>query len=546
MPKQHSVAPPQVLFRSLGRSRTGRLFPGGFVVDHLFDLFVKTTEDYGIIMLDTDGIVRRWNRGAERLFGYTAAEVEGSPGHIIFVPPDQRAGVPELELRTAAEQGRAEDERWHLRKDGSRVWVSGLMISLREHGVLQGYVKVVRDFTERLHLEEAVRQSQKLESVGVLAAGVAHDFNNVLTAIIGNLSLARRALPGASTEKIDELLAAAERAGQRAAELVRQLLNYAGKGRREIRSVDVCRVAHDTIAIVRASVPPKIALRLDVPDRCPPLQADVGQVQQLLLNLVLNAAEAIGDGPGKVDIQVRIRKVATAELRQSYPGFALAARPYTEIKVRDNGKGMDPDTLRQIFDPFFTTKFLGRGLGLAAALGVVRAHGGGIAVDSALGTGTTFTVLLPVEQEMEEPKTVADAVTDAARGEGMVLVVDDEPAIRVLVQRTLEDLGYTVVVAEHGGQAVEMFDRVADEVVLVLLDLAMPILDGADTAVALHTRRSDVPLVVMSGMADEEALARFGKVRIAGFVPKPFSPDQLAQAIAVGLRMQVNHAASEK
>jgi PAS domain S-box-containing protein len=516
------------------------------VIDHLFDLFVETTEDYGIIMLDADGIIRRWNRGAERLFGYTAAEVEGAPGHIIFVAPDQRAGVPELELQTAAERGRAEDERWHQRKDGSRIWVSGLMTSLHEHGVLQGYVKVVRDFTERLHLEQAVRESQKLESVGVLAAGVAHDFNNVLTAIIGNLSLARRALPGADTEKVDELLAAAERAGQRAAELVRQLLNYAGKGRREIRPVDVCRVANDTVAIVRASVSPKIVLRLDVPDRCPPLQADVGQVQQLLLNLVLNAAEAIGDGPGKVDIRLRVREVPTLELRQSYAGFALAERPYTEIKVQDDGKGMDPGTLRQIFDPFFTTKFLGRGLGLAAALGVVRAHGGGIAVDSAPGNGTTFTVLLPVEQEMEEPKTVADAVTDAARGEGLVLVVDDEPAIRVLVQRTLEDLGYTVVVAEHGGQAVEMFDRVADEVVFVLLDLAMPILDGADTAVVLHARRSDVPLLVMSGLADEEALARFGKVRLAGFVPKPFSPDQLAQAVAVAVRMQVNHAGSDR
>src|SRR4051794_38086140 len=160
----------------------------------LFDLFLSSTEDYGIILLDPDGRVQRWSRGAERLFGFQAHEVEGTLAHQIFVPPDRLAGVPEVELQTARERGRAEDERWHLRKDGSRVWVSGVLIALRDNGSMRGFAKIARDFTERRRMDEAVRQTQKLESVGVLAAGVAHDFNNVLTAILGNVSLVRRRL----------------------------------------------------------------------------------------------------------------------------------------------------------------------------------------------------------------------------------------------------------------------------------------------------------------------------------------------------------------
>ncbi len=503
--------------------------------DNLLDLFLSATEDYGIILLDPDGRVHRWSRGAERLFGYEAHEVEGTSAHEIFVPPDRKAGVPEVELRTAAEQGRAEDERWHMRKDGTRFWASGVMVALRENGALRGYAKVVRDFTERRKLEDAVRQTQKLESVGVLAAGVAHDFNNVLTAILGNVSLVRRRLAEVgAAEGIDDMLDSAERAGQRAADLVKQLLNYAGKGRREMQPVDICQVTADALAIVQASVSRKIRISRDVPDNCPLIQADVGQLQQLVLNLVLNGAEAIGEQEGEVSIRVRVREVPASELTQLYAGFSLPQRPYTEIMVRDSGAGMDEETLQRIFDPFYTTKFLGRGLGLAAALGIVRGHGGGISVQSTPGKGTTFTVLVPAEQDPDDtPLTVSDAITESARGDGLVLVVDDEVTIRSLLQNILEDLGYTVLTAEHGAQALELFERVGREIKLVLLDLVMPVLDGPETAAALHARQPDVPILAMSGIADDDALRRFGKVRIAGFVPKPFAPDQLAQAVAV-------------
>jgi len=507
---------------------------GEAVSDDLLDLFVSSTEDYGIILLDPGGRVVRWSRGAERMFGFAAAEVEGTLAHEIFVPPDRQAGVPDVELQMARELGRAEDERWHLRKDGSRFWASGVMIGLKENGNLRGYAKVVRDFTERRRLEEAVRRTQKLESVGVLAAGVAHDFNNVLTAILGNIALARRKMKGKGNP--DTLLASAERAGQRAAGLVRQLLNYAGKGRREIQAVDICHVVRDALAIVRASVSKKITIGSDIPRSSPSVEADVGQLQQLILNLVLNAAEAIGDDQGEVRVQVRVRDLTEAELAGRYAGFSLPTRPYTEIQVSDTGAGMDEETRRQIFDPFFTTKFMGRGLGLAAALGIVRSHGGGIAVESEPGQGSTFTVLLPAEQDLPAPLTVSDSLTESARGYGLVLVAEDEVAIRSLLQTYLEELGYTVLTAENGAQALELFDRSSEEIVLVLVDVVMPLMDGAETAAAIRARDAEVPILVMSGVGEQTALSRFGEVRISGFVPKPFAPDQLAQAVAVALR----------
>ena len=506
------------------------------MAENLLELFFRTTLDLAVIVLDADGVVRRWNPGAERIFGWSAEEVVGTPGHRIFVESDVRAGMPHVELRTATEQGRAEDERWHLRKDGSRFWASGLLVALRENGRVVGYVKIVRDFTERRRLDEAVRESQKLESIGVLAAGVAHDFNNVLTAIIGNLSLARSAPAGTSVGEVDNLLAEAERASRRASDLVKQLLNYAGKGRREVQLVNIARVVHDAVSIVRASVSPKIRVDLDVPSSVW-VHADTGQVQQLMLNLVLNAAEAIGDRPGRVQIRLRVREIDEAELRSRYLGFPIPPRAYTEVVVQDDGEGMDQATLAQIFDPFFTTKFLGRGLGLAAALGIVRSHGGAIVVDSAPGRGSTFTVILPAEEEdVKAPQTIAEAVEDAARGQGLVLVVDDEPAVRSLVSRTVENLGYTTLLAEHGGQALEIAERSPDEISLVLLDLAMPILDGADTAARLQDRWPHLPIVVMSGLADQDALERLGRVKISGFVPKPFAPEQLAQAVALARR----------
>jgi len=354
----------------------------------LLDLFLSSTEDYGIILLDPQGRVERWSRGAERLFGYSADEIVGTPGHVIFVPPDRKAGVPEVELQQAAVGGRAEDERWHVRKDGSRFWASGVMIALKENGDLRGFAKVVRDFTERRRLDEAVRQTQKLESFGVLAAGVAHDFNNVLTAIFGNISLLRRRLDrNGKDEQSDKLLTGAERAANRAADLVRQLLNYAGKGRRELQPVDICQVVHDALAIVQASVSRKITLRSDVPDACPRIPADVGQLQQLVLNLVLNAVQAMPSG-GSLKIVTKPESV-----RES------GAVTHVLVEIKDSGPGLSEEQQKNAFRSLLqTTKKQGTGLGLAIVGKIIEAHHGDISIASGPGKGAVFRVLIPIEQ----------------------------------------------------------------------------------------------------------------------------------------------------
>jgi len=507
----------------------------------LWELFLAETEDYGIILLDTGGRILRWTHGAQHLFGYTAEEAEGRPASLIFIEPDRRAGVPEVELATARERGRAEDERWHVRKDGSRFWGSGVVIPLHQDGVLRGYAKVLRDFTERRRLEEAVRQAQKLESIGVLAAGIAHDFNNVLTAIVGNLSLLRTELPPEAVERVRPLLHDAENASRRAADLVRQLLSYAGKGRRDVRAVDLCEAAAEAVAIVRAAVSRRITLRLEHAAACPPIHGDPVELQQLLLNLVLNAAEAIGDRAGEVVVETRSREVPAAELHARYPGFTLAPRPYLEIRVHDTGTGMDRETLERIFDPFFTTKFMGRGLGLAAALGITRSHGGGISVTSVPGRGTTFTVLLPADPELREAGGATETASAAVRGSGTVILFEDDASVRGVVRRSLEGLGYRVIAAGDAEEGFALLQRAGGEIALVILDLDLPGPSVTDTAAALREGWPGVPVVVITGIGAEEARTRLRGIAVAGLLPKPFSPEQLARAVASARRFRVPH-----
>jgi CheY-like chemotaxis protein len=310
--------------------------------------------------------------------------------------------------------------------------------------------------------------------------------------------------------------------------------------------VDICQVVSDALAIVQASVSRKILIRSDVPEDCPKIPADVGQLQQLVLNLVLNGAEAIGENRGEVSLQVRVRDVGEDELTERYPAYTLTAQQYTELVVSDTGSGMDEETLQRIFDPFFTTKFMGRGLGLAAALGVVRSHGGGISVKSAPGKGTTFTVLLPAEEGPAGPLTVSESITETARGTGLVLVVDDEVGIRTMLQTALEELGYTVITAENGAQGLELFTRSPGGFELIVLDVVMPVMDGPETARVIQSQAPELPILIMSGLGDQDALRNFSSVRIAGFVPKPFAPDQLAQAVAVARQSPERWAGKER
>ena len=383
-------------------------------------------------------------------------------------------------------------------------------------------LKEVEIRRERRNLEEQLRQAQKLESLGLLAGGVAHDFNNLLTGILGNASLVLEMLSPPEPER--GMLEDVVRASERAAELTRQLLAYAGKGKFVVQPVHLSEVVREIGQLVRSSIPRQVELNMNLPPDLPVVEADPSQMQQLVMNLVINAAEAIGDKTGTVEVTTGVRRIANRH------GI------YVCLEVRDTGCGMDAQTREQIFDPFFTTKFTGRGLGLAAVQGIVRSHDGTIDVDSHPGQGSTFRICLPAMERYaamwEIPQT---AEPNALSGAGIILVVDDEELVRRTAKAALQRYGYTVVEAENGLEALELFQRMQDSVALVLLDLTMPVLSGEDAYWQLKALKPDLPVIVSSGYDEMEAERRFGGEGVKDFIKKPYVAQKLAQKVQEAL-----------
>jgi signal transduction histidine kinase/CheY-like chemotaxis protein len=438
-----------------------------------------------------------------------------------------------------------------IHRNGYAVPVSCSTAPIWGDGNIAGAVMVVRDLTEQRRTEatqqenaEALQQSQKLESIGVLAGGIAHDFNNLLTGIMGNAGLARRAIVAGRSEHAASLLHDVLAASERAADLTRQLLAYAGKGRFVIQPVDVCKLVSEVSSLIRASISKKITLVVDVPDEAILVEADRAQLQQLVMNLVINGGEAIGDQPGTLTVRIRTESFVERRERPRTEGFPITTGDYVRIDVTDTGAGMDAETRNRIFEPFFTTKFLGRGLGLSAALGIVRGHRGAISVKSQPGQGTAFTILLPVPRETRRPERSSGhiRVEQDFQGAGTILIVDDEEAVRTLAASVLEDAGYTAELARDGAEAVEKLRQLGDQVRLILLDLTMPILGGAEAATELRRLAPDIPIVAMSGYGDIEVMQRFSEAGVNDFLPKPFTPDQLASKVRGALESEADEA----
>ena len=391
-------------------------------------------------------------------------------------------------------------------------------------------LKEVEIRRERKDLEEQLRQAQKLESLGLLAGGVAHDFNNLLTGILGNASLVLELLSPPEPER--GMLEDVVRASERAAELTRQLLAYAGKGKFVVQPVHMSEMVREIGQLVRSSIPRQVELRMDLPAELPMIEADPSQMQQLIMNLVINAAEAIGENTGAVD-------VATGVRRQAGHGVQVF------LRVHDTGCGMDEKTKAQIFDPFFTTKFTGRGLGLAAVQGIVRSHNGKIHVSSNPGQGSTFEVCLPVmerQAELWHPPTPLQAPS-ALSGEGIVLVVDDEELVRRTAKAALQRYGYMVLEAENGRDGLDLFRRMRDSVALVLLDLTMPVMSGEETYRHIKTLDPWVPVIVSSGYDEMEAARRFGTADgVLEFIKKPYVAQKLAERVKSALRKHKTEA----
>jgi len=422
-------------------------------------------------------------------------------------------------------------QRMRIRRaDGALRYLQASMILVRDaDGTPTKVVGTVLDLTEqveaeaeRQRIDAQMQQAQKLESLGVLAGGIAHDFNNLLVGILGNASLAM--LEQGAPPTVLESLAEIERAAQRAAELTRQLLAYAGKGRYVIERADVSHTIENMGALLRSAVSRATALDMDLARGLPVIDADLGQFRQVVMTLVTNGSDALGASPGTVRITTGTQQLTEEFLSTCAPGTVAEPGPFVFVQVSDTGSGMDARTRQRMFEPFFSTKFTGRGLGLAATMGIMRSHRGAIRVVSELGTGTTVTLYFPVAEHAAGTKG-----DTPWRSSGMVLLVDDEASVRTVASSLLRKRGFTVVEARDGADGLSRFREHPEQWRLVLLDLSMPVLNGEQTLRAMRELRADVRVLMMSGYDQQDV--RQGVGDGVDFVQKPFSAGELGEAV---------------
>jgi PAS domain S-box-containing protein len=487
---------------------------------------VETSQDL-IWSVDAEG---RWvfiNGAARRIYGYEPAELLGHR-FTELQSPEQAQKDLAVFARIKAGENFFRYETEHRRKDGTPVMLSFNAIVQRDaQGRVLGTTGTAADITERkqveaeqLLLNRKLLETQKLESLGVLAGGIAHDFNNLLTGILGNASLARMDLPEQSP--LQPLLEQVEISSLRAADLCKQMLAYSGKGRFQVQPLNLNALVEETTELLHISIAKKAALRLELQRDLPAVTADSAQLHQVIMNLVINASEAIGDHPGMITLRTGTVRVDRDFLRQTHLAADLATGDYVCLEVSDNGCGMTAEIQARMFDPFFTTKFTGRGLGLAAVLGIVHGHQGGLKVYSAPGQGTRFTILLPRARDLVPGGGTPATAAPVWHGSGTVLVVDDEPSVREVAALVLKAAGFKIVLAADGAAGVAKFRETPTEFVAVLMDLTMPQLDGVEAFCEIRKIRPDTKVLLMSGFNEHDAISRFTGQGLAGFIQKPF------------------------
>ncbi|MCX5752378.1 MAG: PAS domain S-box protein [Candidatus Krumholzibacteria bacterium] len=489
----------------------------------------------GIWTIDSDARTTFVNPRLAEMLGYTVEEMLGK--HLFSFMDDRWAEECKRLLDRRLRGIEEEHDFEFIRKDGRRIFVRIKTAPIAdENGVIVGAIAGVEDQTERKRSEDErrlfearLRESQKLESLGILAGGVAHDFNNILLAIQGNLEFAVASLPPEAPAR--ESLSEVERAAKRAADLCRQLLAYSGKGRFAIGSLNLSRAIEETARMLAVSISKKAELRLDLASDIPLVEADATQIQQVIMNLIVNASEALGEENGVIAVSAGTMECDRACLDGMINGERLPEGRYVFFEVADTGCGMDEETQRKICDPFFTTKSAGRGLGLPVILGVMRGHGGAIRIRSERGKGTMFRLVFPVststvEQIDESPAPVADW-----RGSGTMLLVDDEEMVRAVAKRMLEQLGFSVLLATNGAEAIEIFRASLGTIACVVLDLTMPRMDGIETLAALRAISSDVKVILSSGYSEHEISKRFAGKGFSGFIEKPYRISELGDRL---------------
>ncbi|HEX8167917.1 MAG TPA: PAS domain S-box protein [Beijerinckiaceae bacterium] len=489
-----------------------------------FRILVDGVVDYAIFMLDPQGRVANWNSGAQRIKQYRAEEIVGEHFSRFYPPEDREAGVPARVLKTAEEEGRFEGEGWRVRRDGSRFWANVVIDAIRdESGKLLGFAKVTRDITERKEAQEKLAetreqlfQSQKMEAVGQLTGGIAHDFNNLLTVVLGGADIALRR---STDERVQRILRSIKDAAERGASLTQQLLAFSRRQTLRPEAIEVGRVLEVAVGLLRRSLRGDVTVALTVEPGLPRVKADPRQLELSVLNLGLNARDAMPAGG-----EIAVRAFATA----AEPGTETSG-PMVCIAISDPGVGMPEEVRARALEPFFTTKEVGKGsgLGLSQAYGFANQSGGSLTIESAVGHGTTVTLCLPATDEAATGAAPPDAGEASAPERRAILVVEDEPAVAAVAEQMLSDMGHSVRIAENAADALAVVER--EPVDLVFSDIMMPGgMSGLELARAVRNRRPELPILLTTGYSEVVSGAVAHEFPI---ITKPYRQGEIAQAI---------------
>jgi PAS domain S-box-containing protein len=495
-----------------------------------FRIYVDHSPD-ALLVIDEHGRYVDANPAACELVGYCRAELlQLSIGDV--VAPSHRS------LALAAPQ--ALSDGGELRRETVLQAKNGDLVPVDLHAVKLSagrYMALCRDIRprlaaerERAALDAKLQQAQKLESLGLLAGGVAHDFNNLLAGILGNTELAQQDLPPDDPRRAAMQLVGV--AAGRAAELCKQLLAYAGRGQRRVRLVSLSQVAREALEIVPASMLAGARVDCDLAEELPLMRGDQTQLRQVAMNLLTNSCEALPGGQGGIRIGTGQTEIDPGAARAGYLPADPPPGHYVHLEVSDDGVGMDEPTRAAMFDPFFTTKLTGQGLGLAALLGIVRAHAGFVCVQSAPGKGTTIRALFPAIAGSKSRGEPVAAVAEGCAGSGLVLVVDDDPMVRDVTGRILQVVGYDVAAVATRADAIAALREQREQICCVVMDLTMPDTTPDQLLEALRRVRPDIPVVAVSGFADPSRVSNVVNSPGVVFLQKPYSIQQLSQAVA--------------
>jgi PAS domain S-box-containing protein len=503
-----------------------------------FRHLVQSVVDYAIFQLDKDGVVATWNRGAERIKGYSAEEIIGRHFSAFYTEEDKAAGVPARALATAAFEGKFETEGWRVRKDGSRFWASVVIDPIYEDGEVVGFAKVTRDVTERMETQRILREteerlavSQRMEAVGQLGGGIAHDFNNLLMIIIGNLERAARAAQtlGASDTNLQRSIANAMRGAQRASTLTHRLLAFSRRQPLNPRILDLNKYLPGVADFLQRSLGETVELEVTGAPGLWPIEVDVSQLETTLINLAVNARDAMPGG-GKLTVEA-CNQALDRDYCRANP--EVAPGQYALISISDTGQGMPADVLARAFEPFFTTKEIGHGtgLGLSQVYGFVKQSGGHVKIYSEPGLGTTVKLYFPRAREQASDVQEESGVWRGNADNETVLVVEDDQDLRWYLIEALRDLNYRAIGAPDAAGALRVLEQPSTKIDLMLTDVVMPRMNGRELFRRAQELRPGLKVLFVSGYS-RNAVVHQGRVDLdVQLIQKPVSLQDLAARI---------------